>query len=164
MYMSGADSVGARSLLAICSPRQRSDLKESLVCDISVRSKRTRLLRVLWDLWDHVSLVLANTGSCEAIVILCDLIVSLKVWATHNETRVSLTESSHENPCLLGLYATQKHKLAYTTTPPPCSIRCFKQCLARCGSTFCLYPHLPVHRHVHYKIQVNFWVSNRKHI
>ena len=83
-------------------PRQHSDLTGSLVCDISVRSKRTQLLRVLWDLLDHVSLVLANTGSREAIVIFCDLIVSLTVWATHNEIRVSLAESSHEIPCLLG--------------------------------------------------------------
>ena len=82
-------------------PRQHSDLTGSLVCDISVRLKRTQLLRVLWDLWE-VTLVLANTVSCEAIVIFCDLIVSLTVWATHNEICVSLTESSHEIPCLLG--------------------------------------------------------------
>ena len=40
--------------------------------------------------------------SCEAILMFCDLIVSLTVWAIHSVIRVSLTESSHEIPCLLG--------------------------------------------------------------
>ena len=88
--------------LRMSNPCQHSDLTESLVCDISVRSKRFQLLTVLWDLWDHASLLLANTGSRKTMVIVCDLIVSLTVWAIHNEIRVSLTESSHEIPCLLG--------------------------------------------------------------
>ena len=69
--------------------RDPSDLTEILDCDITVRSKRTQLLRVLWDQCDHVSRVLANTGSCEAIVIFCDLKVSLTVWVTQLDSRES---------------------------------------------------------------------------
>ena len=47
--------------------------------------------------------MLGHTDSSEAMVTFRDLIVSLTVWATHNEIRMSLTEIAHEILCLLGL-------------------------------------------------------------
>ena len=69
------------------------------ICDITVTSKRGHLLCVLWAQKNQVSLMLANTGSCEATVIFYDLIVRLAVGATHNEIRISLIESSLEIYC-----------------------------------------------------------------